>query len=63
MTPIHDDYKMPFGKHKGEAIGFVSASYLDWLSGQDWLKEWPQVARYIEENREHIDRELEDRDE
>lgn len=29
---------MPFGKHKGEEIGEIPTSYLDWLIGQDWLK-------------------------
>lgn len=37
---IPDDYKMPFGKHKGEEIGLVPASYLDWLSGQGWIERW-----------------------
>lgn len=33
------EFKMPFGKHKYENIQCVPTKYLDWLLGQDWLKQ------------------------
>lgn len=30
--------EMPFGKHKGERIGDIPLSYLDWLMWQDWFR-------------------------
>lgn len=58
---LTDRDSMPFGKFKGKAMGEVPASYLDWLHGQPWLKDWPKVLAYIEENRTVLDKELEDR--
>ena len=60
---IPDTYKMPFGDHKGKEIGSVPASYLDWLVGQPWIKKWGRVYTYIKENREAIDKELEEEEE
>ena len=57
---IPEDYRMPFGKHQGKTIGSVPAGYLDWLAGQPRIKKWAKVHQYIQENREHIDRELEE---
>lgn len=42
---------MPFGKHEGQYLGDIPASYLMWLYEQDWLKEkFPDVNRYIQVN-------------
>lgn len=60
MSKVSDDYLIPFGKHKGQKIGEVPASYLDWLSGQEWIGDWHEVDKYIRENREEIDKELEE---
>jgi len=49
---------MPFGKHKGVDMDQVPATYLDWLHGQDWIKNFPDVLKYIEENREMITKQL-----
>lgn len=56
---LDDDDPMPFGKHKGTPMGEVPASYLDFLHGQPWIRDWPAVLAYIESNRELIDMELE----
>lgn len=63
MAEFTDDDLMPFGKHKGEPIGEVSAEYLDWLHGQEWISKWPRILAYIEANRKLIDKELEENDE
>lgn len=62
MTPeiaLRDDDPMPFGKHKDTQMDEVPASYLDYIHGQDWIKKWPDVLAYIEENRDLIDLDLE----
>lgn len=51
---MNSDSLMPWGKHKGERISDVPASYLDWLIGQDWIDEWPDVKAYIEQNLDAI---------
>ena len=55
---VPDSYRMPFGKYKNVPIGEVSADYLDWLAGQDWISKFPIVLQYIKENREAITTEL-----
>lgn len=35
----YEDKPLPFGKHKGELICDVPASYLNWLLEQDWFAE------------------------
>lgn len=55
---LTDESPFPFGAHKGKKMKDVSASYLDWLRGQKWLSDWPQVADYIERNAKTIDWEL-----
>ena len=55
-----DNYKIPFGKHQGTKLDQLPASYLDWLVGQDWIEKFPVVTQYVKDNREHIDRELEE---
>lgn len=45
-----EDY-FPFGKYgpKGQAktFGEIPSHYYEWLGGQEWIKEWPGVSRYI----------------
>lgn len=55
---MNDNSLMPFGKYKGTPIGKVPASYLDWLIGQDWIDQWPDVEQYIEDNKGIIEQEL-----
>lgn len=58
---VKDSYQMPFGKYKGKPIGEVPATYLDWLAGERPLvKNYPMVALYIKQNREQINKELEE---
>jgi uncharacterized protein (DUF3820 family) len=49
---------MPFGKHKGEPMDEVPASYLDWLHGQSWIGDWPEVLKYIKDHKHSIREEL-----
>lgn len=55
---LTDEDPFSFGAHKGKKMKDVPASYLDWLRGQKWLSDWPQVADYIERNAKVIDWEL-----
>lgn len=59
LGKMDDDSLMPFGNHKDTPMRDVPARYLDWLSGQPWIGQWPLVLEYINENRDVIDSELE----
>ena len=48
VTKLHDDSKMPFGKHGGERLGDVPDSYWRWFLSQDWCDEWPDLVEYAE---------------
>ena len=50
--------KMPFGKYKGVDMDQVPADYLDWLHGQPWIKKFPAILDYIEDNRELITKQM-----
>lgn len=52
-----DEYRMPFGKHKGECIGEVPASYLLWLAEQDWIEKWGPVKKYIDKKYQQLEQE------
>lgn len=41
-----DNYKLTFGKHKGEPLDEVPLAYLDWCLGQGWL--FPDARSAIE---------------
>lgn len=49
-----DRYVMPFGKHEGEYLGDVPASYLLWLYDQDWSAKYPDVRRYVEAKQDEL---------
>ena len=52
---------IPFGKHKGENIENVPATYLDWLRDQEFVKEQhPKIWKYITDNEDVIDSEIDD---
>jgi len=55
-----DTDRMPFGKFKGKMMQDVPATYLDWLIGQDFVNNWPDVKAYIEANLSDIHKEIED---
>lgn len=59
---LTDSSKMPFGKYKGRKMKTVPAQYLDWMSGQTWIEEWPAVQDYINRNRDIIDLCLKDQE-
>ena len=52
MKPLSDTDPMPFGKHKGEPMQDVPASYLHWLwtNGLEHDKQ-SEVAEYIRQHR------------
>lgn len=56
-----DNYLMPFGKHEGEYLGDVAASYLLWLYDQDWSSKYPEVRRYVETKRDELEKEAKGR--
>lgn len=51
---MKDKDEMPFGKHKGERLGDVPASYLLWLGNQD-LRRYPELKKYIDDNRKALE--------
>jgi len=59
MSILTDKDPFPFGKHRGVRMIDVPASYLDWAGGQDWIGKWPDVEKYIIDNRAVINKELE----
>ena len=59
MSAFTDQDIMPFGKHKGQTMESVPASYLAWLKDQGC--DHPGVRGYIEESWTAILKELPDR--
>lgn len=52
---LTDADRFPFGRYRGKKVEEVPVTYLDWISRQDWIKDWPDVLAYIQENRNLID--------
>ncbi len=52
------DFTMPFGKYTGIKLEEIPLKYLDWLIGQDWLKD--PVKMCVEEymSNDTVQREL-----
>ena len=59
MSILTDNDLFPFGKYRDARMIDVPASYLDWAGGQDWISKWPDVKKYIADNRAVINKELE----
>lgn len=57
---LTDNDPMPFGKYVGYHMKDVPAKYLDWLIGQTWINEWPDVEAYIIKNKDTIDKEIDE---
>lgn len=55
---MSDNLIMKFGKYKGRDMDNVPADYLDWLIGQDWIDNWPDVMQYITDHKASIHTEL-----
>lgn len=53
---LDDASLMPYGKFKGWPMEDVPASYLIWLL--DNLRASPQVAEYIKDNRDVLEKEI-----
>ena len=57
-----DNSEMQFGKYRGKKMMDVPASYLLWLCDQgDCAKRNPDLAEYIEDNRDTLEKEAEGR--
>jgi uncharacterized protein (DUF3820 family) len=48
--------RMPFGKHKGEALEDLDLSYVKWLEEQDWVSDDLREAAQFEIERREGDR-------
>jgi uncharacterized protein (DUF3820 family) len=53
---MDDNSIMPYGKHKGEKMANVPASYLLWLYENDKCS--GDIKRYIIENKSDLEKEL-----
>ena len=60
MGKLTDNDLFPFGKYKDSPMWKVPATYYDWLIDQPWIKSWPAVETYIEDNLTAIHKELKD---
>ena len=52
---MDDNSLMPFGKHKGERLELVPASYLLWFAEQEWCDTWPDLLEYVNEHLELLE--------
>jgi len=59
MSILTDNDLFPFGKYRDARMIDVPASYLEWAGGQEWIGKWPDVKKYIADNRAVINKELE----
>lgn len=61
---MNDESKMPFGKHKGEKLKDVPASYLIWLFGEMEGKKQSQgpLFQYIKDNLKVLEKEAEEQE-
>ncbi len=55
MSENLSKYELKFGKHKGEALGDIPASYLLWLADQEWAP--IQVRDYVKKERVYLEKE------
>lgn len=60
MNELADTDPMPFGKHKGEPMEKVPASYLHWLWINGKKDDGSQVADYIKRNLSALQQEYPD---
>ncbi len=58
---MNDTSFMPFGKHIDKRMADVPDDYLDWLIGQEWIHNWPEVRAYIVKNKDAIDQDIDER--
>lgn len=54
MSTLKLKYTLPFGKHKGKALGDVPAQYLLWLVDEGDNCPW-QVKEYVEKERRTLE--------
>lgn len=45
-----DQTVMPWGKHKGQKLSELPASYLLWLFEQTWIRDWHGLYLYLKKN-------------
>jgi uncharacterized protein (DUF3820 family) len=54
---ISDKTTFPFGKHKGQLLGDVPASYLLWFYDQEWAPKFMDIMEYVAKNRLALEKE------
>jgi hypothetical protein len=47
-TLDYENWRFPFGKHKGKVLAEIPDTYLDWLLGQDWFVKRPGNREWME---------------
>lgn len=58
VAEMKDSDVMPFGKHKGEKLGDIPASYLLWAYDQEWcVINFPLLAAYVAKNYKALEQE------
>ena len=55
--PNINEYKMPFGKHKGQLLKDIPIDYIEWLSGTDLKEPLKTFVNEILNNKENIKKE------
>lgn len=58
MKKLNDTSPMPYGKYKGRPMEDVPADYLVWLV--DNLRASPEVEKYVKENLDVLQKEIQD---
>jgi hypothetical protein len=48
---LHEEFLMPWGKHRGSCVCTLPASYVSWLLAQRWLKRDIRAALIAEAQR------------
>ena len=59
MTETNTDFKMPWGKYKGETIEEIPSNYLNWIVDHYYENDESHLKRDI---LKHAEKELNDRD-
>lgn len=49
-----DEKVMPWGKHKGQKLKELPASYLLWLYEQPWIKDWHGLYLYLKKHEDQL---------
>jgi len=56
-----DPFPFKFKDHKGKPMETIPATDLLWIETMPWLKQWPGVKNYINERRNVLEKEVENK--